>query len=115
MTHEKYEIEINTLKKFFEVYCKDKHQNQIEKSLTLNYKNRDFNLKLNLCSECFESINYSFDRLQTCPHEIKPRCRKCPNPCYEKNRWKHIAKVMIHSAMSLSLSKMKSRVKEIFS
>ena len=31
MTSEKFEIEINTLKSFFEVYCKDKHENQENK------------------------------------------------------------------------------------
>lgn len=114
MTHEKYEIEINTLKKFFEVYCHDKHENQISKTVPLNYKNRNFTLDLDLCEDCHESINYSFDRLQTCPHEIKPRCRKCPTPCYEKSRWKYAAKIMKYTAIKLSLGKIKSRVLKIF-
>ena len=37
MTKEKFEIEINTLKKFFEVYCNNKHEDQIQK--TKSYKN----------------------------------------------------------------------------
>ena len=115
MTNEKFEIEINTLKSFFELYCKDKHQNLENKSVTLNYKDKSVNLELCLCKECHEAIDYSFNRLQNCPHEIKPRCRTCPTPCYEKPRWKNVAKVMIYSAMRLSLSKMKSRVRNIFS
>jgi hypothetical protein len=115
MTQEKYEIEINTLKKFYEVYCKDKHENPSEKNIKLSYKGKDFNLDLNLCEECHEAISYSFDRLQTCPHDIKPRCRTCPTPCYEKPRWKHVAKVMKYAAVKLSLSKIKTRVKNIFS
>ena len=115
MTNEKFEIEINTLKSFFELYCKDKHQNLENKSVTLNYKGKSVNLELCLCKECHDAIDYSFNRLQNCPHEIKPRCRTCPTPCYEKPRWKNVAKVMIYSAMRLSLSKMKSRVRNIFS
>ena len=38
MTYEKYELEINTLKSFYELYCKDKHENLEEKSLNLIYK-----------------------------------------------------------------------------
>jgi uncharacterized CHY-type Zn-finger protein len=115
MTNEKFEIEIKTLKTFFELYCKDKHQNQENKSLTLKYKDKSFDMKLCLCGECNTAINYSFERLQNCPHQIKPRCRTCPTPCYEKPKWKNVAKIMIYSAMKLSLSKMKSRVKKIFS
>ena len=115
MTNEKFEIEINTLKSFFELYCKDKHDCLENKDITLKYKEKVVNLNLCLCHECHDAINYSFERLQNCPHEIKPRCRTCPTPCYEKPRWKNVAKVMIYSAMRLSLSKMKSRVKNIFS
>ena len=114
MTHEKYQSEINILKRFFEVYCFDKHKNQYNKTFKLNYKNRDFLLNLCLCEECYDAINYSFERLHNCQHDIKPKCRTCPTPCYEKPRWKSTAKVMIYSAMKLSLSKMKSRVKKIF-
>ena len=115
MTNEKFEIEINTLKSFFELYCKDKHTGLENKNIILKYNEKVVNLELCLCPECHDAINYSFERLQNCPHEIKPKCRSCPKPCYEKPRWKNVAKVMIYSAMRLSLSKMKSRVRNIFS
>ncbi|WP_418184784.1 nitrous oxide-stimulated promoter family protein [Aliarcobacter vitoriensis] len=114
MTIEKFESEINTLKKFYELFCVNKHENQEKHIVKIEFKNKVFDLELNLCEECFESINYSFERLQNCPHEIKPRCRKCPNPCYEKQRWKNIANVMKYSAIKLSLSKIKSKVKDLF-
>lgn len=115
MTSEKFEIEIKTLKTFFELYCKDKHQNLKNKELYLKYNDKNFDMSLCLCDECHDAISYSFERLQNCPHEIKPRCRTCPTPCYEKPRWKNTAKIMIYSAMKLSLSKMKARVKKMFS
>ncbi len=91
MTHEKYKIEIDVLKKFYELYCIDKHEEQKNILIQLYYKDEKFSLELNLCSKCFEDINYSFNRLQGCPHEIKPRCRSCPSPCYEKTKWKETA------------------------
>ncbi|AXK49739.1 hypothetical protein CRU87_03420 [Aliarcobacter trophiarum LMG 25534] len=114
MTHEKFEIEINTLKKFYELYCKDKHENQTFKLHKETYRGTEFELELLLCKECFTAINYSFDRLQGCPHEIKPRCRTCKSPCYEKQKWKEVARVMKYSAIKLSLGKIKSRVMGIF-
>jgi len=115
MTTQKFEIEINTLKRFFKVYCNDKHENQRKKSVNLEYKNKKFRIDLSLCQECFDAINYSFERLDQCPHDIKPRCRTCLSPCYEKSRWKNIAKVMKYAAIKLSLTKMKNKIKNIFS
>jgi len=115
MVLEKFESEIETLKKFYELFCIDKHTNQQKSIVKIEYKDKIFDLELFLCNECFNAINYSFERLQNCPHEIKPRCRKCPNHCYEKQRWKNIAKVMRYSAIKLSLSKVKSKVRNLFS
>lgn len=88
MTTEKFEQEIGTLKNFFEGFCNDKHQSQFKKCYFLKYKDEKFELKVQLCEDCHELLNYSFLRLLNCPHEIKPRCRKCPSPCYEKEKWK---------------------------
>jgi hypothetical protein len=114
MKIEKFEIEINTLKTFLELYCKDKHEHQEIRNITLIYNSNIFSLELNLCEDCYKTINYSFLKLQNCSHEIKPRCRKCPTPCYEKQEWKNIARIMKYSAIKLSLGKIKSRVLNIF-
>lgn len=114
MTTEKFETEINTLKTFYELFCKDKHENLLQRVESLEYRGAKFTLDLNLCSTCYDSIKYSFDRLDGCPHEIKPRCRTCPSPCYEKDKWKETARVMKYSAIKLSLGKIKSRVMNMF-
>ncbi len=107
----KFKQEISTLKKFFKTYCKNKHKEQksIEKNLT--YKKEEITISLNLCEDCLKKIQYSFDRLLECPHEIKPRCRTCPNPCYEKQQWKETAKVMRYSGMRLGLLSIKKLFK----
>ena len=50
----------------------------------LKYKDEDIVVDLTLCDECNSLSSKAIKHLQECPHEQKPRCRKCPNPCYEK-------------------------------
>lgn len=114
MTNEKFESETNTLKKFYEFYCKNNHTNQKHNSIKLTYKDKIYNIELLLCKECINNINYSFERLQECKHEVKPRCRNCPETCYDKIHWKKTAKVMKYSAIRLGLSSIKQKVRNIF-
>lgn len=107
MTSEKFEIEIETLQKFFKKYCEDKHSFLEEKEYSIEYKDKIYRFEISLCNDCHNLISYSFDRLRNCPHEIKPRCRKCPNPCYEKKEWRLLAKIMRYSAIKFGLTKLK--------
>ena len=115
MTFEKFENEVNTLKKFFNIYCKDKHQNQYLEKYEAIYKDKSLEFEITLCEDCHMFLNYAIQRLQECPHEIKPRCRKCPNPCYEKDKYKQMAKMMRYSGMKLGVTKAANRIKKIFS
>ena len=110
MTEEKFQKEISTLKKFFTKFCEDKHENQYPYIYNLEYKNCSFEEEIILCEDCHKLISYSFDRLKNCPHEIKPRCRKCPNPCYEKKQWKSLAKLMRYSGLRFGLNKIKKHL-----
>jgi hypothetical protein len=107
MTNEKFKSEIESLDKFFTLYCHNKHTDQKRYSENINYRNHTFDLELNLCDECKELLSYSIIKLQTCIHEDKPRCRKCKNPCYDKEEWKKIAKLMRYSGIQLGLVKLK--------
>ena len=116
MTYEKFGSEINTLKKFFEIYCHEKHQDKImhQGNYNIPYKNNYFKLNITLCDECNALLSNAIKHLQECPHEEKPRCRKCPNPCYEKSEWKEISKIMRFSGMKLGVTKIKDKFKNIF-
>jgi len=107
MTTDKFIREVETLKKFFTIHCKDKHSDQKSFTRKLQYKNESFEISFHLCEECTTLINYSIQRLVECPHQIKPRCRTCPNPCYEKTQWKKLAKLMKYSGVRLGLLKIK--------
>ncbi len=113
MTTKKFEKEIKTLQKFFTIYCKDKHTGQYEKEYKIPYKDKIFEFDANLCDECHSLLQYAILRLQECPNDPKPRCRKCPNSCYEKDKYKLMAKMMRYSGMKLGLTKAAQRIKKI--
>lgn len=110
----KFREEVSTLKRFFEVYCKDNHLDALKTTKTLTYKKNEVIVELNLCHECLTKIEYSFDRLLKCPHKIKPRCRSCPSPCYEKKQWKETAKIMKYSGVKLGILSLNKKIKSIF-
>lgn len=112
MTQEKFIEQVSTMARFLKTNCEDNHSSAPKKdiNLRLGYKGEDlnFNVSTTLCKECEELFYYSHERLGECPHEIKPSCRKCPHPCYEKSRWKQMAKIMRYSGMKLGLVKIKN-------
>ncbi|MFA7084301.1 MAG: nitrous oxide-stimulated promoter family protein [Arcobacteraceae bacterium] len=107
MTEEKFASEVETLKKFFEIHCEKKHNPRLKYTKVLPYKTLQYDVELKLCEACYTLINYSFERLNECPHEIKPKCRSCKNPCYEKTKYKEVAKIMKFSGIYLGISKIK--------
>jgi hypothetical protein len=107
MTNEKFVSEIETLKKFFEFYCSNNNHNVLEQKRVLEYNNIKYNYNFKLCEDCIKTLDYSISKLQACPHDIKPRCRACPKPCYEPTQWKKVAKLMRYSGMRLGLLKIK--------
>jgi len=114
MEIKKFKDEIKTLKKFFEVYCENKHTEQKYITKKFNYRNELLEIRLHLCADCLTKIEYSFEKLLDCPHEIKPRCRSCSKPCYEKMQWKETAKIMRYSGMKLGLKAINKKIKSIF-
>lgn len=98
--------------KFLQVYCHDhNHQGVQTYRQTLCYKDQKLEtIEVVLCPACFDIFLYTYQRLQECPHQEKPRCRKCPHPCYEKNVWRKMAKVMMYSGMRLGLLKIKNKM-----
>lgn len=112
MTNEKFIEQLLSIAKFTQIYCDDHHKAQPKNSSKLDivYKgvNLDKFIKYNLCKECEHLLLYANERLQNCPHEEKPKCRKCPHICYDKNELKYVVKIMKSSGMKLGLNKLKS-------
>ncbi|WP_456478987.1 nitrous oxide-stimulated promoter family protein [Nautilia sp.] len=114
MTVDKFKKEVETLDKFFQIYCKEKHKNRLKREYYINYKNSEIKIEPELCEECHSLLEYAVQRLKECPHDPKPRCRNCENPCYEKNKYKQMAKMMRFAGMRLGLTKAAQKIKKIF-
>lgn len=115
MDKEKFQSEAETLKRFFEIYCNaNNHADRTIKLSTCKHHDFSYDIKLDLCKKCRSLMDYSLLKLEECPHEIKPRCRKCPDPCYEKDEWKKLAKVMRYSGLRLGILKVKEKVRSVF-
>ena len=114
MTFEKFENEVNTLKKFFSIHCNDKHTTQKKEDYVVPYLDNSLKFEVSLCEECHNLLQYAISKLQECPNDPKPKCRKCPNPCYDKDKYKQMAKIMRYSGMKLGMTKAAKRLKKIF-
>ena len=114
MKFEKYTQEVTTLTTFVAYYCTGKHADVPKKSrsITLKYAGeRAEPLEAVLCDECAETVAYAMARLQGCPFDDKPKCRKCPNPCYERPMWKKLAGIMRYSGMRFGMEKVRTAVR----
>lgn len=113
MSEDKFLSDVEVVLGFISTYCEDKHK-QCEKqnhNLAITYHEKKLkDISYSLCFSCEKTFLYSYARLQECPNDPKPRCRNCKNPCYEKSKWKELAKIMRYSGMKKGLL----RVKNIF-
>ena len=111
MTQDKFKSEVETVYKFTQLYCDNKHKNIKKNNDKLVYSYRDIDLNqinYNLCDDCLKIFLYSYSKLQNCEYEEKPRCRKCETPCYEKSMWKQLATIMKYSGIKFGLIKIKN-------
>ena len=115
MTEQKFVDEVQTLTAFVGHYClNNKHVLEEKKLFTCKYHDREYYFDIQLCQKCLTLFEYSIEHLQNCPHEEKPKCRRCPNPCYEKREWKQMAKVMRQSGIAFGIEQIKQKVLQIF-
>lgn len=113
MNKKKFQSEADTLKSFFETYCAaNTHEKRTLQTSTCKHNDFTYIVESELCVKCHKLMDYSLIRLQECSHDVKPRCRKCPDPCYEKDEWKKLAKVMRYSGLRLGILKVKEKIKK---
>jgi hypothetical protein len=75
--------QLQTIKKFIEVYCSKKHGTDGGQ----------------LCDECGELLAYATERLARCPMDPKPKCKDCKVHCYDADHRARIKEVMKFSGM----------------
>jgi hypothetical protein len=101
MKKEKLIEDTHILHQFITMYCVHQHKEVLKKEGSVEM------LSYTLCEECEHVLHYAHARLCECPHDPKPSCRKCHKPCYEREMWKKMARVMMYSGMRLGLTKMR--------
>ena len=115
MTKEKFAEDSKTVSKFIQYYCDHEHKEDKKNKgfIELFYRsqNLDTQIRYSLCEKCENTLLYSYKRLQECPNEDKPSCRKCSQPCYERPKWKLLAKIMRYSGLRLGFLKVKKLFK----
>lgn len=72
--------------KFIHLYCRGKHGSNGE-----------------LCVPCEELLHYAGEKLERCPYDPKPACRRCPTHCYEEKMRIRMKQVMRYSGMHFVL------------
>ncbi len=76
--------ELKVLRRFVEVYCQEHHHPPTGERL---------------CAECAELLAYGQARLEKCPYDPKPTCKKCPVHCYRPDMRVRIREVMKFSGL----------------
>jgi len=89
----KVEKDIDVLRQFIEIYCRTKHRDA-EKT---NY------MDVELCSECWETLEYAVHRREVCPLDPKPTCKNCEIHCYKPEQRQRIKEIMRYSGMYMIL------------
>ena len=111
MDKDKFIHDSKTVAKFIQHYCDNEHsdENKEKGFISLNYNGYDLKkqIEYTLCSECEDTLKYSYKKLQECPKEDKPSCRKCSSPCYDRREWKLLAKIMRYSGIRLGFVKLR--------
>ena len=72
--------EKNTVTAMISMYCRDKHSKDS-----------------GLCDSCAAVNNYAINRIDVCPFEDKPSCKKCTAHCYKPEMKDRIKEIMSYA------------------
>jgi len=75
--------QMRTMRRFVEVYCRQKHSTA----------------RGELCDDCSDLLAYAEKRLARCPLDPKPKCKDCKVHCYAPRYRRRIKEVMKFSGM----------------
>lgn len=94
--------DIKVLGQFVEIYCRFHHESERTRFTSKTPRLEGlFEESLELCTECMRLLRYALGMRLCCPHDPKPMCKKCPDPCYKPEYREKIREVMKFSGMHL--------------
>lgn len=83
----------------FEMSIARQREAEILRKFVLTFCRTSHRSGRNLCSECSELLDYALVRLDRCPYDPKPICRRCPTHCYEPAMREKMRQVMRFSGL----------------
>lgn len=80
----KFEREAWTLAGMVGIYCRGNHRDARKEPFGPADVPFDIGKRPpELCADCTELLDYGLKKLEECPLDPKPACKKCPVHCYE--------------------------------
>jgi len=99
---EKEKADIRTLMKFVAVFCREHHNAERAPFFFRNFDIKEIEKKeISVCPDCTRLLTYGLAMRLKCPHDPKPMCKKCEDPCYHGEYKSKIRQVMKFSGMYL--------------
>jgi hypothetical protein len=95
------------LARMVEIYCHDHHGEQEKADFAGRGMLEKIDLdRTSLCPQCAELLIHGLVKRITCPFDspperIKPRCKRCPEPCYSDRYRQFVREVMKYSGLKL--------------
>jgi len=98
--------DIDVLAKFIQIYCRDLHTEKNRERflargrLALYFRHHN----LHLCEDCSRLLLHGAAKRMMCSLDPKPRCKKCPMPCYRPGYRESIREVMRYAGRKMILT-----------
>ncbi|MBN1533611.1 MAG: nitrous oxide-stimulated promoter family protein [Spirochaetes bacterium] len=95
--------DIRVLAQFISLFCRENHGEAPRSALRADgiLKKYLAGKAPELCIECRRLLLHGAVKRALCPHDPKPRCKKCPDHCYAPGYRERIRGVMRFSGMHL--------------
>ena len=93
--------DIRLLARFVSAWCRDHHGTDAMVPVKVYGVTGRFvnGLKVSLCPECKRIFLHGATKRILCPFDPKPRCRRCPTPCYGDGYRETMKAVMRYSGL----------------
>ncbi|MFQ5870034.1 MAG: nitrous oxide-stimulated promoter family protein [Candidatus Zixiibacteriota bacterium] len=95
--------DVSVLARFIDIFCANNHSGDGKSRLQAKGDVADYlkNPSLALCPDCSKLLSHGVSKRISCPYDPKPRCKRCPTPCYAEGYREKIREVMRFSGAYL--------------
>jgi len=101
--NEKTKKDVKVLVDFILIFCQGNHPDKTRSPIKAKGRVGELlnDHPMVLCDQCRKLLIHAVTKRVMCPQDPKPRCKKCPAPCYGKGYRDRIKEVMRYSGVDL--------------